>query len=113
MDSDTCPHCGHLWDNHDGLLSGRSECDVCGCRWTEPKPPTPPPVPEREFPFDGVISASSVSAAFWRAANTTFNDDTIHDLDKPYFDEEMDTVDGHMPSQFWEHMARALAEDDQ
>lgn len=43
--------------------------------------------------------------AFWAAAEATFNDETIHGLDMPYFDREMDTVDGHIPPQLWEHMA--------
>jgi hypothetical protein len=47
-DSDTCPHCGHLWDNHDGLLTGSNRCDVCGCMWSEPKPPPEPPT-ERDL----------------------------------------------------------------
>jgi hypothetical protein len=43
--------------------------------------------------------------AFWAAAEATFNDGTVPGMDMPYFDREMDTVDGHMPHQFWEHMA--------
>ena len=62
-----------------------------------------------EYPYDVVISAVAVEGAFWAAADATFDDESIHDLDKPYFDREMDTVDGHMPPQFWEHMARILA----
>lgn len=47
MSDDTCPHCNHLWDNHDGLLTGSKTCDVCGCMWQEPKPPQPePPKPD-------------------------------------------------------------------
>lgn len=67
----------------------------------------------REYPYDGVLSADFLRAAFWKAADATFNDESIFDMDKPYFDEEMDTVDGHMPPEFWEHMVKALTEDDQ
>ena len=50
---DTCPHCGHPWDNHDVLLTGASTCDVCGCMWAEPKPPPPPPT-ERDLLVDRI-----------------------------------------------------------
>jgi len=43
--------------------------------------------------------------AFWAAAEATRDDETVFSMDMPYFDREMNTVDGHMPSQFWEHMA--------
>lgn len=65
-----------------------------------------------EHPYEGVISADGVEDAFWAAAEATRNDDTIYALDMPYFDREMDTVDGHMPPQFWEHMALALTTGD-
>lgn len=45
MNDDTCPHCGHAWANHDGLLIAEMRCDICGCMWSEPKPPPAPPTP--------------------------------------------------------------------
>jgi hypothetical protein len=35
--SDGCPHCGHGWSYH------APRCTTCGCQWSEPKPPKPPP----------------------------------------------------------------------
>lgn len=116
-DDDTCPHCGHLWDNHDGLLTGSNRCDVCDCMWTEPKPPAPPSprIPEVEYFYEGSISADDLYEAFWSAAEATRNDETIHGMDQPYFDQKMDMVDCSgcgMPPKFWAHMARALASGD-
>lgn len=106
-----CPHCGHAWAGHNQRSGSTDRCH-CGCQWTEPQPPPPPPTAEREYPYDGVISASGLQAAFWRAAKATFEDETVFSMDMPYFDEEMDTVDGHIPGVFWEHMVKALAEDE-
>jgi hypothetical protein len=53
MDDDTCPHCQHLWGNHDGMLTGSQACDVCGCLWQPPTPPTEPPT-ERDLLVDRV-----------------------------------------------------------
>lgn len=43
--------------------------------------------------------------AFWAAATATHHDESIHGLDQPYMDEAMETVDGHIPPEFWGHMA--------
>lgn len=49
--------------------------------------------------------AERLQEAFWAAASATFNDESVYPLDMPYFDQDTDTVDGHLPSQFWLHMA--------
>ena len=116
-DDDTCPHCSHLWDNHDGLFTGSSACDVCGCMWTEPKPPEPAepssPLSQEGYPYEGIIDAEAVYDAFWAAAKALDTDETVHGMDHPYLDPEMDMIDTSgcgMPPQFWGHMARALAQ---
>ena len=38
--------------------------------------------------------------AFWSAADALMNDETVHDIAKPHFDERMG-----MPKEFWQHMA--------
>lgn len=50
--------------------------------------------------------------AFWAAADRLRDDPTVHGMDQPYFDQEMDMVDASgmgIPSQFWEHLAATLA----
>lgn len=49
-----------------------------------------------EYPYEGVITADQLKSAFWAAASP-FKDDIIY------------SVDQH---RFWEHMARALMDDD-
>lgn len=61
----------------------------------------------------GLTNAAILEAAFWEAANRLHDDESVHDMNKPYFDESMEMVDASgcgMPSQFWEHMAVAIAE---
>lgn len=113
-DPDTCPHCSHLWDNHDGLLTGSPACDVCGCMWQLPKPPElePPALSQECYPYEGILDADAVYDAFWAAAAALNDDDTVHGMDHPHFDQQMDMIDTSgcgMPRQFWAHMARALA----
>lgn len=70
----------------------------------------------REYLYEGTISGDILYEAFWTAAKTLGGDDTVHGMDHPYMDPEMDMIDTSgcgMPHQFWEHMARALAEGDQ
>jgi len=49
--------------------------------------------------------AQRLEEAFWAAANVTHEDETVDPFEQPYFDQDMSTVDGHMPAQFWQHMA--------
>ena len=109
-----CPHCGHDWDGHGHDYDDRyrNQCVECGCRWPPPKPPAPPKPPPVGYLYEGIIDAEVLYEAFWAAAKTLFDDDSVHDMDKPYMDQEMDMIDCSgcgMPFQFWEHMARALA----
>ena len=76
MDDDTCPHCGHLWDNHDGSLNGMTRCDVCNCMW---QPPRPEPEPETERD----VLIARVADALWTALET-------QDI---YVDRQMDMID--------------------
>lgn len=80
-DDDTCPHCGHLWDNHDGLLTGLERCDVCGCMWTQPKPPPPPPSGRDQL-------IATIADTIW-----TELERQSADGQGPYVDREMDMVD--------------------
>jgi len=53
-------------------------------------------------------TSEELCAAFWSAADALMNDETVHDIEKPYFDERMgmiDTSGGGMPKEFWQHMA--------
>jgi hypothetical protein len=107
-----CPHCGHGWSRHG------ARCADCGCLWTDPATAAPPVI-ERpdapEYPYEGVISADILYEAFWAAAKTIGDDDSVHGMDHPYMDQEMDMIDtsgAGMPHQFWEHMARALIHGD-
>ena len=108
MAENDCPHCGHAWDQH------RRQCRDCGCYWEDPRPkPEPPKPPQPEYPYDGVISAEILHAAFWAATKTLGEDDSVHPLDHPYFDQQMEMIDtsgSGMPTEFWEHMARALVD---
>lgn len=50
--------------------------------------------------------------AFWAAADRLHDDPTVHDMDKPYFDQEASMVDASgagIPQRFWEHFAEVLA----
>jgi hypothetical protein len=106
----SCPHCGHDWDRHG------KQCADCGCLWPDPRIPEPP-APRGQpyypgYPYEGVIDAEALYDAFWTAAKTLTDDDSVHDMDKPYLDQEMDMIDctgSGMPYAFWDHMARALA----
>lgn len=67
---------------------------------------------QTEYPYDGVISAEAVYEAFWEAAATLGDDDSVSSMGHPYMDQEMNMIDtsgSGMPQQFWAHMARALA----
>jgi hypothetical protein len=58
-----------------------------------------------------VITPEQCRKAFWSAAEELLGDETVHDMEKPYFDAEMDMVDtsgGGMPSRFFELFAEAL-----
>lgn len=49
--------------------------------------------------------------AFWTATQTIAEDNSIHPMDLPYFDEAMamvDTAGNGMPDEFWHHMAEAF-----
>lgn len=58
-------------------------------------------------------TASILDAAFWEAGRRLNDDESVHDLQKPYFDEEMSMVDASgagFPAEFFGHMAAALAD---
>jgi hypothetical protein len=78
--SDVCPHCSHLWDNHDGLLTGSKACDVCGCMWQPPQPPKPPVPP----PTERDLLVQRIEDVLWSA---------LQAQDHIYVDREMDMVD--------------------
>lgn len=56
--------------------------------------------------------ADKLEQAFWRAADATLEDESVFSMDMPYFDQSMETVDGHIPPQFWEHMASMMGSDE-
>ena len=102
-----CPHCGHDWVRH------HKQCEACGCYWPNPErlEPAAGPIPIVEYPYEGVISADQLYEAFWDAAEALGDDATVHGMEQPYFDKSMDMVDASgcgIPSQFWQHMLRAL-----
>lgn len=118
-----CPHCGHSWDKHRQWCWFGTSADTtttshnyCGCRWPDPRPIQGPVKPRPpEYPYGGVISADILYKSFWTAVKTLGDDGSVHPMDHPYMDQEMDMVDTSgcgMPPQFWEHMAKALAESD-
>ena len=84
-DEDTCPHCSHLWDNHDGLLTGLQHCDVCGCMWAQPEPPLEPPTPRT--PYDELVDR--VEDAIWSSLEEAAQEGMGF-----YVDRKMDMVDG-------------------
>ena len=113
MTEQNCPHCGHEWIGHESRYGQQSACELCGCMWPRPKAEVSPPMPPPEYPYDGVISADILYEAFWLATKTLGEDESVHAMDYPYFDQEMDMVDtsgNGMPRAFWEHMARALVQ---
>lgn len=59
----------------------------------------------------GQPNAAILQAAFWEAGRRLHDDESVHDLQKPYMDEEMSMVDasgGGFPREFFGHMADAL-----
>lgn len=59
--------------------------------------------------------AEALYEAFWKAGDAIATDDSVHGIDRPYMDREMDIIDTSpwgMPSQFWTHMATALRDID-
>lgn len=55
--------------------------------------------------------AQSLQRAFWAAGRVLGDDPAVHDMGKPYFDEDAGMVDasgGGIPPAFWEHFAAAL-----
>lgn len=52
--------------------------------------------------------AERLRDCFWEAAERTKNDDSIHGMSQPYFNQEMQMIDTSgcgMPEEFWEHFA--------
>lgn len=99
----TCPHCEHGWSYHRPLRDGTSRCTTCGCRWSKPFEPPPPPT-ERQ------LLVAKVENAFWEAADRLC--ETYEGFDTPYFDRYMDMIDtsgGGMPGVFWEHLTDTLS----
>lgn len=52
--------------------------------------------------------AQRLEEAFWAAADLLGDDDSVHGMEQPYFDQEMSMVDTSgtgLPDKFWQHMA--------
>lgn len=76
--------------------------------------PVPNIVEVDELPPEPVQpNAAILAQAFWEAGRRLRDDESVHDMEKPYFDEDMSMVDASgagFPSAFFGHMADALTE---